>query len=46
MTSNDPITKKPEYREFLVTKPGPKVHVNVEVLLKNFKDNQYNLAKN
>lgn len=46
MTSNDPITRKTEYREFLVTKPGPKIHVNVEVLLKNFKDNQYNLAKN
>ena len=46
MSNNDPVTKKPNYREFLVTKPGPRIHVNVEVMLKNFKEYQYNLSKN
>ena len=46
MSNNEPITKKPNYREFLVTKPGPRIHINVEVMIKNFKDNQYSLAKN
>ena len=46
MSNNDPVTKKPNYREFLVTKPGPRIHVNVEVMLKNCKNNQYNLSNN
>ena len=46
MSNNEPITKKPNFREYLVTKPGPRIHVNVEVMLKNFKNNQYSLAKN
>ena len=46
MDKNTPVTKKPNFREFLVTKPGPRIHVNVEVMLKNFKNNQYNLSKN
>ena len=46
MDKNTPVTKKPNFREFLVTKPGPRIHVNVEVMLKNFKNNQYYLSKN
>ena len=44
-SNNDPVTQKPHYREFLVTKPGPRIHINVEVMLKNFKDNQYRINK-
>ena len=46
MNNNDPVSKKPNYREFLVTKPGPKIHINIEVMMKNFKNNEYNLSKN
>ena len=45
MRNEDPVTKKPNFREFLVTKPGPKIHINIEVMMKNFKNNEYNLSK-
>ena len=45
MRNDDPVTKKPNFREFLVTKPGPKIHINIEVMMKNFKNNEYNLSK-
>ena len=41
----DPVSNNLELREWLTTKPGPKVHLNVEVLLKNFKGNERILAK-
>ena len=41
----DPVEKNLDLREWLTTKPGPKIHLNVEVLLKNFKGNERRLAK-
>jgi len=36
MNIADPVSSNLEYRKFLITKPGPKIHLQVEVLLRNF----------
>ena len=44
MNSIDPVANKLDYRAILVTKPGPKIHVNIEVMLRNFKRNRQTLV--
>ena len=36
MNSSDPVSSNLENRKFLITKPGPKIHLGVEVILRNF----------
>jgi hypothetical protein len=36
MNTSDPVSSNLENRKNLITKPGPTIHVNVEVLLKNY----------
>ena len=36
MNSSDPVSSNLENRKVLITKPGPTIHVNVEVILRNF----------
>lgn len=37
MNSSDPISANLENRKNLITKPGPTIHINVEVIMRNFK---------
>jgi hypothetical protein len=36
MNSSDPVSSDLDNRKQLITKPGPKIHINVEVILRNF----------
>jgi hypothetical protein len=36
MNSNDPVSSNLDNRKYLITKPGPKIHIGVEVILRNF----------
>ncbi len=36
MNSSDPVSSSLDNRKFLMTKPGPIIHINVEVILRNF----------
>jgi hypothetical protein len=36
MNSSDPISSNLENRKNLITKPGPTIHLNLEVILRNF----------
>jgi hypothetical protein len=36
MNSSDPISSNLENRKNLITKPGPTIHVSLEIILRNF----------
>ena len=36
MNTSDPVSSNLEYRKHLITKPGPKIHLSVEIILRNF----------
>ena len=36
MNTSDPVTSDLDNRKQIISKPGPTVHLNVEVLLRNF----------
>ena len=36
MNSADPVSSNLDNRRALITKPGPKIHLSVEVILRNF----------
>jgi hypothetical protein len=36
MNSSDPVASNLENRKHLITKPGPLIHLCVEVILRNF----------
>lgn len=36
MNSSDPVSSDLENRKVLITKPGPTIHISVEVILRNF----------
>ena len=44
MSNSGPIFRKPELRNKFITKTGPKIHLEIEVLLKNFEKNKRELA--
>lgn len=36
MNTSDPVTSYLDNRNFIISKPGPKIQLNVEVILRNF----------
>ena len=36
MNIADPVSSNLELRKYLITKPGPKIHLQLEVMLRNF----------
>lgn len=45
VNSNSIVAEKLDLRSLIVTKPGPKVHICCEVLMRNFKNNERKLCK-
>lgn len=39
MNTSDPVSSSLDQRRYLITKPGPIVHINVDVILRNFTFN-------
>ena len=39
MNTSDPVSASLDQRKYLITKPGPAIHLNVDVILRNFTFN-------
>lgn len=39
MNTSDPVSSSLDQRRYLISKPGPVIHLNVDVILRNFSFN-------
>jgi hypothetical protein len=46
MNTSDPVSASLDQRKYLITKPGPAIHLNVDVILRNFTFNSISGKKN